>query len=165
MPTLHRLAVFRDDLVFVFLLYQRWIYPIDKKRANEFGCAPHALPVHERPAVSLLVLVLVLALRCTQRRCLTQWTLTATFASTSTTTSTLTAPSTSTPAVTFTFALTYAPTFSTHSIPAVVALVAAPRGQVARSCQYVRRRPSPCMFNPLVVHVRRGGPGYNSFHD
>lgn len=38
MPTLHRLAVFRDDLVFVFLLYQRWIYPIDKKRANEFGC-------------------------------------------------------------------------------------------------------------------------------
>lgn len=40
MPTLHRLAVFRDDLVFVFLLYQRWIYPIDKQRANEFGCVP-----------------------------------------------------------------------------------------------------------------------------
>ena len=39
MPALHRLAVFRDDVVFVILLYQRWIYPIDKKRANEFGCA------------------------------------------------------------------------------------------------------------------------------
>lgn len=48
MPTLHRLAVFRDDLVFVFLIYQRWIYPIDKKRANEFGCAPCFMIVGSR---------------------------------------------------------------------------------------------------------------------
>lgn len=39
MPTLHRLSVFRDDLVFLVYIYQRWIYPVDKKRANEFGCA------------------------------------------------------------------------------------------------------------------------------
>ena len=39
MPTLHRLSVFRDDVVFLILLYQRWIYPVDKKRANEFGFA------------------------------------------------------------------------------------------------------------------------------
>lgn len=32
-------AVFRDDLVFLVYLYQRWIYRVDKKRANEFGYA------------------------------------------------------------------------------------------------------------------------------
>lgn len=37
MPTLHRLAVFRDDLIFFIYLYQRWIYPVDKTRVNEFG--------------------------------------------------------------------------------------------------------------------------------
>ncbi|CAM6007410.1 unnamed protein product [Sphagnum balticum] len=37
MPTLHRLSVFRDDLVFLVYLYQRWVYPVDKKRVNEFG--------------------------------------------------------------------------------------------------------------------------------
>lgn len=64
MPTLHRLACFRDDVVvsrlpqetaglgsrrglghsaddlcmqFVILLYQYWIYPVDKTRANEYG--------------------------------------------------------------------------------------------------------------------------------
>jgi len=37
MPTLHRLACFRDDVVFVILLYQYYLYPVDKKRANEFG--------------------------------------------------------------------------------------------------------------------------------
>ncbi|KAF5833872.1 transmembrane protein [Dunaliella salina] len=37
MPTMHRLAVFRDDLVFLIYIYQRWIYPIDKTRVNEFG--------------------------------------------------------------------------------------------------------------------------------
>ncbi|KAL5192279.1 Cleft lip and palate transmembrane protein 1 [Glycine soja] len=37
MPTLHRLSVFRDDLIFVIYLYQRWIYKVDKKRVNEFG--------------------------------------------------------------------------------------------------------------------------------
>jgi hypothetical protein len=55
MPTLHRLSCLRDDIVFIIYLYQvcclvyviltlictfnfqRWIYPIDKKRVNEFG--------------------------------------------------------------------------------------------------------------------------------
>ncbi|EIE18938.1 cleft lip and palate transmembrane 1 [Coccomyxa subellipsoidea C-169] len=37
MPTLHRLSVFRDDIVFLIFLYQKWIYGVDKKRANEFG--------------------------------------------------------------------------------------------------------------------------------
>ncbi|CAI5468627.1 unnamed protein product [Closterium sp. Yama58-4] len=37
MPTLHRLSVFRDDIIFLIFLYQRWIYPVDKKRVNEFG--------------------------------------------------------------------------------------------------------------------------------
>ncbi|KAF8915437.1 cleft lip and palate associated transmembrane protein [Mucidula mucida] len=37
MPFLHRLACFRDDVVFVIFLYQRWIYRIDPKRVNEYG--------------------------------------------------------------------------------------------------------------------------------
>jgi hypothetical protein len=37
MPTLHRLACFRDDVIFLICLYQRWIYPVDAKRVNEFG--------------------------------------------------------------------------------------------------------------------------------
>ncbi len=37
MPTTHRLACLRDDIVFVIYLYQRWLYPIDKTRINEFG--------------------------------------------------------------------------------------------------------------------------------
>ena len=30
-------AVFRDDVIFLIYLYQRWIYRVDKSRANEFG--------------------------------------------------------------------------------------------------------------------------------
>ncbi|KAL5012184.1 hypothetical protein ScPMuIL_010735 [Solemya velum] len=37
MPTAHRLACFRDDVVFLIYLYQRWLYPVDKKRVNEYG--------------------------------------------------------------------------------------------------------------------------------
>ncbi|XP_042029832.1 CLPTM1-like membrane protein cnrB [Salvia splendens] len=44
MPILHRLSVFRDDdtydegtYIFLIYLYQRWKYPVDKKRVNEFG--------------------------------------------------------------------------------------------------------------------------------
>jgi hypothetical protein len=40
MPTLHRLSVFRDDIVFFVYLYQRWAYPVDFKRENEFGFVP-----------------------------------------------------------------------------------------------------------------------------
>jgi len=37
MPTLHRLACFRDDIIFIIYLYQKWIYPVDSRRPNEFG--------------------------------------------------------------------------------------------------------------------------------
>ena len=37
MPTMHRLACFRDDVVFVVYLVQRWMYPVDKSRPNEYG--------------------------------------------------------------------------------------------------------------------------------
>jgi len=37
MPTTHRIACFRDDIVFFCYLYQRYLYPIDKSRVNEFG--------------------------------------------------------------------------------------------------------------------------------
>ncbi|XP_057352734.1 lipid scramblase CLPTM1L isoform X4 [Manis pentadactyla] len=37
MPTSHRLACFRDDVVFLVYLYQRWLYPVDRSRVNEFG--------------------------------------------------------------------------------------------------------------------------------
>ena len=39
MPTAHRVACLRDDAVFIVFLYQRWCYPVDKKRANEYGIA------------------------------------------------------------------------------------------------------------------------------
>ena len=37
MPWLHRVAAFRDDVIFVILLYQRYIYSVDKSRFNEYG--------------------------------------------------------------------------------------------------------------------------------
>merc|ERR1719391_1272224 len=37
MPTTHRIACFRDDIVFFCYLYQRDLYPVDKSRINEFG--------------------------------------------------------------------------------------------------------------------------------
>lgn len=37
MPTSHRLACFRDDFVFLIFLYQKWLYPVDKTRVNEYG--------------------------------------------------------------------------------------------------------------------------------
>lgn len=37
MPTLHRMSCFRDDIVFMVFLYQRWVYRVDKSRMNEFG--------------------------------------------------------------------------------------------------------------------------------
>jgi len=35
MPTMHRLSVFRDDIVFFVYIYQRWIYRIDSSRPVE----------------------------------------------------------------------------------------------------------------------------------
>lgn len=39
MPTVHRIATLRDDLIFFIYLYQRWIYPVDLSRPNEYGFA------------------------------------------------------------------------------------------------------------------------------
>lgn len=41
MPTLHRLAAFRDDVIFVIFLYQKWKYPVDPTRKNEFGASEY----------------------------------------------------------------------------------------------------------------------------
>uniref|UniRef100_A0AAV1TXM6 Cleft lip and palate associated transmembrane protein n=1 Tax=Peronospora matthiolae TaxID=2874970 RepID=A0AAV1TXM6_9STRA len=35
MPTLHRISCFRDDIVFVVYLYQRWVYPVDVQRPGD----------------------------------------------------------------------------------------------------------------------------------
>ncbi|KAK0422658.1 hypothetical protein QR680_007704 [Steinernema hermaphroditum] len=37
MPMMYRLGCFRDDIIFLIYLYQRWIYKVDPKRVNEFG--------------------------------------------------------------------------------------------------------------------------------
>merc|ERR1711871_569052 len=37
MPIAHRIATLRDDMVFFVFLYQLYLYPVDKKRVNEFG--------------------------------------------------------------------------------------------------------------------------------
>merc|ERR1719329_1493184 len=33
MPTMHRVACFRDDVVFIVYLVQRWYYPVDASRS------------------------------------------------------------------------------------------------------------------------------------
>lgn len=48
MPTLYRLSVFRDDIVFFIFLYQRWIYKVDKKRVNEFGFSGEMLEERQK---------------------------------------------------------------------------------------------------------------------
>ena len=40
MPTLHRLATLRDDLIFFVYIYQAWAYKVDYSRVNEFGQGP-----------------------------------------------------------------------------------------------------------------------------
>jgi len=37
MPTAHRVACFRDDVVFVVYLYQRYLYPVDHTRVDSSG--------------------------------------------------------------------------------------------------------------------------------
>lgn len=37
MPLLHRLATFRDDIIFFVYIYQRYAYKVDHTRVNEFG--------------------------------------------------------------------------------------------------------------------------------
>ncbi|XP_050502597.1 lipid scramblase CLPTM1L [Diabrotica virgifera virgifera] len=37
MPMAHRVACFRDDVVFLIYLYQRWLYPVDKSRTDDMS--------------------------------------------------------------------------------------------------------------------------------
>jgi len=37
MPTLYRIGCFRDDIIFLIYVYQRYIYRVDPRRVNEFG--------------------------------------------------------------------------------------------------------------------------------
>ncbi|CAP23556.2 Protein CBG03077 [Caenorhabditis briggsae] len=37
MPLLYRIGCFRDDIIFLIYLYQRWAYRVDPTRLNEFG--------------------------------------------------------------------------------------------------------------------------------
>eukprot|EP00898_Chlorokybus_atmophyticus_P009028 jgi/Chlat1/9126/Chrsp97S08427 len=50
MPMLHRISCFRDDVVFLIYVYQRWIYPVDAKRVNEFGFGGQEADAASQPA-------------------------------------------------------------------------------------------------------------------
>lgn len=43
MPTMYRLGCFRDDIIFLIYVYQRYIYRVDLKRVNEFGVSGEQL--------------------------------------------------------------------------------------------------------------------------
>lgn len=34
---MYRIGCFRDDIIFLIYLYQRWAYRVDPKRVNEYG--------------------------------------------------------------------------------------------------------------------------------
>ena len=48
MPTLHRLATLRDDVIFFVYLYQSYAYKVDYSRVNEFGQGGEDEPVEEK---------------------------------------------------------------------------------------------------------------------
>lgn len=48
MPTMYRLGCFRDDIIFLVYVYQRYIYRVDLKRVNEFGVTGEQLEQVER---------------------------------------------------------------------------------------------------------------------
>ena len=50
MPTLHRLATLRDDVIFFIYLYQSYAYKVDYTRVNEFGQGGDEEPVEEKIA-------------------------------------------------------------------------------------------------------------------
>ncbi|GMT36727.1 hypothetical protein PFISCL1PPCAC_28024 [Pristionchus fissidentatus] len=37
MPTMYRIGCFRDDIIFLIYVYQRWAYRVDHTRTNEYG--------------------------------------------------------------------------------------------------------------------------------
>lgn len=48
MPMMHRVSVFRDDVIFVIYMFQRWNYPVDKSRPAEgFEDAADGAPASE----------------------------------------------------------------------------------------------------------------------
>ncbi|KAL9075055.1 MAG: hypothetical protein Q9157_004146 [Trypethelium eluteriae] len=55
MPTLHRLATLRDDVIFFVYLYQSWRYKVDYTRVNEFGQGGEEEEVEEKKASKPLV--------------------------------------------------------------------------------------------------------------
>ncbi len=50
MPTLHRLATLRDDVIFFVYLYQSYAYKVDTTRVNEFGQGGDDEEVEEKNA-------------------------------------------------------------------------------------------------------------------
>lgn len=50
MPTLHRLATLRDDVIFFVYLYQSYAYRVDTTRVNEFGQGGEDEEVEEKIA-------------------------------------------------------------------------------------------------------------------
>jgi len=50
MPTMYRIGCFRDDVVFFIFLYQRYIYPMDPTRVNEYGVSAAMLEPGAREA-------------------------------------------------------------------------------------------------------------------
>lgn len=50
MPTLHRLATLRDDVIFFVYIYQAWAYKVDHTRVNEFGQGGDDEPIEEKVA-------------------------------------------------------------------------------------------------------------------
>jgi hypothetical protein len=50
MPTLHRLATLRDDVIFFVYLYQTYMYKVDYSRVNEFGQGGEDEEVEEKDA-------------------------------------------------------------------------------------------------------------------
>ena len=50
MPTLHRLATLRDDVIFFVYLYQSYKYKVDYTRVNEFGQGGEEEQIEEKVA-------------------------------------------------------------------------------------------------------------------
>jgi len=48
MPWLKRLSVFRDDIIFIIYLYQRWIYRVDHRRTEQGFKADELVPVNSQ---------------------------------------------------------------------------------------------------------------------
>lgn len=48
MPTAHRVACFRDDIVFLVYLYQRYLYPVDPTRLDQSGSMMEEEPLEKK---------------------------------------------------------------------------------------------------------------------